>query len=214
MNDQEPSINERAEQLMGRRPDGTSVFYPYELGYACPICDSEDEVNLNWSEYQSMIWCKKCNLDIPSCLCLKYYQPRISGTKEVPLDIKIKEAIRIFLDSVESAISKAQTPKLKKELDEIEYFQSIHDWIHPMTCIAESNHELPKGQLILDKVALVCPECYAVQWNWPKDIVSEVYASRDKSCHGNFLEPELCKFNKDGYCKNMKEPCMHEKEAV
>jgi len=66
------SKNEQAECICGKRPHGNAVFYPHELGYACPICGASDETTLYWSEYNYFIYCKNCNLDIPSCLCKKY----------------------------------------------------------------------------------------------------------------------------------------------
>jgi hypothetical protein len=96
------SKNERAEEVVGLRGSGQPVFMPHELGYSCPICGAEDEVNLEWSEYKAFLWCRRCNLDIPSCLCVKYGEPMIG---QDPLDgrTRILEATRIFLDSVESA---------------------------------------------------------------------------------------------------------------
>jgi hypothetical protein len=32
------STNERAEYLMGKRPEGVGIDLPQELGYECPIC--------------------------------------------------------------------------------------------------------------------------------------------------------------------------------
>ena len=99
---EECAKNKRAEELCGMRDTGTPVFLPHELGYACPICGSSDEVNLHWSEYASFLWCKKCNIDIPSCLCVKYYEPRLS---ENVMSVKeqIEKATKRFLDSVEGA---------------------------------------------------------------------------------------------------------------
>jgi len=93
------STNERAEAVMGkRRTDVTPFDFPCELDYHCPICEydttSEDgnyDERLHWSEYNSFIWCSVCNKDYPSALC-------IQGD--------IDRAIKIFLDSVESAIKR------------------------------------------------------------------------------------------------------------
>jgi len=72
------SKNEQAERICGRRPHGNAVFEPHELGYACPICGASDETTLYWSEYNYFIYCKNCDLDIPSCLCKKYPEPRLA----------------------------------------------------------------------------------------------------------------------------------------
>jgi rubredoxin len=49
---------ELLNETVGRRPGpGTPLFEPHELGYACPVCDASDEVNITWSEFNGMIWC-------------------------------------------------------------------------------------------------------------------------------------------------------------
>jgi hypothetical protein len=99
------SKNEKALKLCGSRKSGIPLFGPHELGYSCPICGSEDEVNLQWSEYADFIWCKKCNLDIPSCLCVKYGAPMIGQDPLSPKE-KVLEATRIFLDCIKDAKKK------------------------------------------------------------------------------------------------------------
>ncbi|RLI75703.1 hypothetical protein DRO97_02610 [Archaeoglobales archaeon] len=91
------SKNPDAEKICGFRPKGTSLFYPHELGYECPICGASDEDNLQWSEYKFFVWCKRCNLDIPSCLCKKYPSPKISLEPFSDRD-RIIEQTRIFLE--------------------------------------------------------------------------------------------------------------------
>lgn len=100
----EYSKNARAEQIMGLRPtDAMAIDFPAELGYKCPVCDYEPEVNgeyderLSWSEYNGFIWCSVCNKDYPSALCCT----------------DINKAIDVFLDSVE-----ARTADNKKRLEE------------------------------------------------------------------------------------------------
>jgi hypothetical protein len=96
------SKNERAKILCGLRPHGNPLFSPHELGYACPLCGASDEVNLHFSEYKMFLWCKKCNLDIPSCLCVKYPEPKLHlDHTELPPKLKIKQATKIFLDCLE-----------------------------------------------------------------------------------------------------------------
>ena len=99
------SKNERAKDLCGSRREGQPLFLPHELGYACPICGSSDEINLHWSEYEFFLWCKKCNLDIPSVLCVKYYEPKLS--EDIMADEEqIKKATKIFLDCIENVKNK------------------------------------------------------------------------------------------------------------
>jgi len=94
------SKNPNAEKICGLRERGTALFEPHELGYACPICGADDEENLYWSEYNYFIWCKKCNLDIPSILCVKYPRPRLSneplGERE-----RVEFQIKLFLECLE-----------------------------------------------------------------------------------------------------------------
>jgi hypothetical protein len=63
------STNDKAEQVMGRRPtDGVSIDSPAELGYICPL-DGNDAI-IEWSEYNGFIWCAKCNKDYPVDMCM------------------------------------------------------------------------------------------------------------------------------------------------
>ena len=96
------SKNKIAERICGKRPHGTPVFAPHELGYACPICGASDEIDLQWSEYNCFVWCKKCNLDIPSCLCKKYSQPKLSD-KPLTKKERLRENTRVFLKCMEDA---------------------------------------------------------------------------------------------------------------
>ena len=75
------SKNKRAEELMGLRSKGQPIDLPCELGYNCPIChnhckqcdDGEGlhDETLEFSEYNDFMWCPKCNIDIPSFMCLR-----------------------------------------------------------------------------------------------------------------------------------------------
>lgn len=80
------SKNEKAEKIMGLRGDGVALDHPSELGFACPVGYKHP---LEWSEYNCFIWCKTCNFDYPSCLCV-----------DTP-----EKATDIFLDSVRQARS-------------------------------------------------------------------------------------------------------------
>jgi hypothetical protein len=80
------SENLEAEKIFGRRIKGTPFQLPFELDYACPLCttgihegisvfDKQGNIKeafqrLEFSEYNYFMWCSKCNLDIPSFLCL------------------------------------------------------------------------------------------------------------------------------------------------
>ena len=109
---QKVSKDDRAKSLMGYRneghPGGNALFGPMELGYICPVCgDGKFDESLHWSEYDGFVWCQKCNLDIPSCLCVKY-----SGKLEklTPRN-RTDRAIKIFLDTVESCLKRQSPPK-------------------------------------------------------------------------------------------------------
>lgn len=73
------SKNEMAETIMGKRelPANAIIFdQPCELGYHCPVCEYNHTFNgnyderLEWSEYNGFIWCRVCNFDFPSYLCI------------------------------------------------------------------------------------------------------------------------------------------------
>lgn len=107
MIDNSTSKNHRANLLCGQRPPGSSIITPHELGYACPLCGADDEVNLDWSEYNYFLWCKQCNLDIPSCLCVKYYEPKLIDD-EMTDKQKIERATEIFLDCIEGVLKRGK----------------------------------------------------------------------------------------------------------
>lgn len=85
------SKNKRAEKLLGKRPTDVIPFdQPCELGYHCPICkyppilpDGNFDERLEWSEYNGMIWCSRCNSDFFSALC----SPDPKAGTEIALDI-------------------------------------------------------------------------------------------------------------------------------
>jgi len=99
------SKNEEAERICGRRPHGNALFQPCELGYACPICGASDETTLYWSEYNCFIYCKNCNLDIPSCLCKKYPEPRLTD-KPLSKRERVIENTKTFLQCMDDAKAK------------------------------------------------------------------------------------------------------------
>jgi hypothetical protein len=95
------SKNEQAERLLGTRDlprNSVPIDQPCERGYHCPVCKYElyneksgvfDE-RLHWSEYNGMLWCSKCNVDYPSCLC----QP------------DPQKAVEVFLATVKDAVAR------------------------------------------------------------------------------------------------------------
>ena len=85
------SKNKLAEEIVGKRTRGGIIIdLPCELDYHCPVCKYENVVDgnyderLDWSEYNTFIWCSVCNKDYPSCLCAP----------------NIDEAIEIYLKSI------------------------------------------------------------------------------------------------------------------
>jgi hypothetical protein len=81
------SKNKEAEKIVGLREEGGALAnFPVELDYNCPICHAkckycsgEKKTNLDkhwdeslcFSEYNYFMYCPRCNLDIPSYLCLR-----------------------------------------------------------------------------------------------------------------------------------------------
>ena len=122
------SKNLKAERIMGTRSDyylkkhGTKsinlIFFAFELGYHCPICgthpeevDGDNEIELmhiGFSEYIDFMFCKRCNIDIPSFLCLK---PRNKEELEIYIN-RYLDAIELFkngeYDNIKEKRSKEQ----------------------------------------------------------------------------------------------------------
>lgn len=88
----EISKNNRAWEIVWYRQDMSwciIIDMPRELWYVCPICKKKWEM-LDWSEYNNFLYCRTCNKDIPSCLCMP----------------DIPKAIDIFLDTVQECTPK------------------------------------------------------------------------------------------------------------
>jgi len=76
------SKDDNIEAVVGKRYEGKSMnllFEPFEFGYFCPLCghypdlDNDGEIelmHLEFSEYRYFMYCKRCNIDIPSYACL------------------------------------------------------------------------------------------------------------------------------------------------
>jgi len=66
------------EKMFGKRPEGTAIFQPMELGWVCPVDESHE---ITWSEFSSHIWCYDCQKDYFSLLCPK--QMNLFTTKTI-----------------------------------------------------------------------------------------------------------------------------------
>lgn len=107
------SVNARAESIVGRRltkeqeARGVVPFdCPCELGYRCPVCKIDWDESLQWSEYASFLWCKTCNFDYPSAMCVPL-DKEPDPTREY-VNAGRDTAVRVFLDTVEAAIKASQ----------------------------------------------------------------------------------------------------------
>lgn len=89
----------RIEKIMPKRKRGTPVFQATELGFACPICRCEIYPKFTFSEFDCFMWCERCKLDIPSCFCKIYYEPKLSE-EELPLRDRIILQTKIFIDTL------------------------------------------------------------------------------------------------------------------
>jgi hypothetical protein len=107
------SVDKRAEELLGRRHGGIPIFTPAEQGYACPICGNESNEELHFSEYNAMLWCKRCDIDIPSCLCVKRYTPNIKAPVMNKKD-RVLRAKELFLESVYVAVGNMRAEEARK----------------------------------------------------------------------------------------------------
>jgi hypothetical protein len=138
------SKNQKALELLGYRNEGhpgaNALFGPAELGYACPICGLKNYDRLDWSEYAGFIWCPDCNLDIPSCLCVKYAEPRFSGARPMSKKRMIIRATETFLSTLESAIERTRKakPRIKEEEAEV-----IAEWLEESGGFEDWWNELP-----------------------------------------------------------------------
>lgn len=67
------SQNNRAAEVCGKRVvDGMFIDSPQDFKYHCP----NDHVStathwLEWSEYETFVWCGGCNKDYPTVLCIE-----------------------------------------------------------------------------------------------------------------------------------------------
>ena len=117
---------EKLNEVLRRRPGpGTPLFEPHELGYACPVCDASDEVNLTWSEFNGMIWCHNCKEDWPSCICKAYPEPKISHRKLTKFQ-KARENKRVFVATIQDFKKEKQKEKIEiKPIEGTEQYISL-----------------------------------------------------------------------------------------
>ena len=86
------SKNEIAAKIVGLRPtNGIAFDEPSAFNYCCPVCKNK---SLHWSEYNTFLWCEKCNKDIQSTLC----QPDIDKAIETYLDCVLNTKNKMLLE--------------------------------------------------------------------------------------------------------------------
>jgi len=117
--EKEISKDTRAADYLGYRKKGQPIFLPYELGYVCPICEKGDETNLQFSEYNDFLWCKNCNIDIPSCLCVKNAKYEHSNI-ELSKRERIEQAKEVFFATADDIIEQYKCDKDVSNLKEKE----------------------------------------------------------------------------------------------
>jgi len=134
------SRNDNIEKIVGKRFEGKStnlLFEPFELGYFCSLCghfpdlkkDGEIELmHLEFSEYRYFMYCKRCNIDIPSYICIqpksKKDIKRITNTYLSMLhEVAEREQFKIgkmminFLDNIKK--NKFRKKKIINELESV-----------------------------------------------------------------------------------------------
>lgn len=102
----EENIKRQQREII-KRKSGTPVFMATELGYACPICRCEDYDLFTFSEFEGFMWCGRCKLDIPSCFCKIYYEPKLSD-EEIPLRFRTILQTKIYLDCLKENLEKCR----------------------------------------------------------------------------------------------------------
>lgn len=113
--EQEASKDIRAADYLGYRSKGQPIFLPHELGYVCPICNKTNKTNLKFSEYNDFLWCKNCNIDIPSCLCVrnaKYEHSNIELSKRE----RIEQAIEVFFATADDIIDNYKNRRNEEQI--------------------------------------------------------------------------------------------------
>ena len=84
----EYSKDKRLQEALGLREviEGSVYLdHPQDFGYLCPTCGNLD---MRWSEYNSCVWCEKCNKDIPTCLTITELDEAIDIFVRTVRDVK------------------------------------------------------------------------------------------------------------------------------
>ena len=89
----------KLKEILGQRERGTALFTPFEIGYECPVCGASNDIDLTWSEFNGMLWCHNCEQDWPSCICKRYFEPRISERK-LTKQQRAMENKRVFVATI------------------------------------------------------------------------------------------------------------------
>lgn len=121
-NIQNISKNKLAEEVLGIRYDnkriGFFLYTPAELDYFCPICSKPptlktlSESPLDFSEYRGFMFCRECNIDIPSFMCLK---------------IDSKKVVDIYSNRFIEFIDMIQKKELFKKKEYLKNLEDIMD---------------------------------------------------------------------------------------
>ena len=114
------SQNKKAEKLVGLREEYNKIHnipkdaqpfdFPCELGFHCPKCkykllnqEGNYDERLKWSEYQGFIYCRVCNKDYPSTICMP----------------NPEKATEIYLQCIEDAIFRSVRRKWDLRIQKI-----------------------------------------------------------------------------------------------
>lgn len=164
---QEISRNDEIEKICGKRPPAFAMkYFPFGLGYSCPICskplremdlDNEYELlRLDWSEYKNHMFCLNCNIDIPSFLCANVHsKEHVLFYEEIFLKEIIPEFRNPLLKIIEAKSRAYQNLRNRlKQLKEKKP-QIIREWCIHWTdrCSIDGSEEC------LGECFKYCPDC-------------------------------------------------------
>ena len=121
----ETSKDEYAELVVGKRtlPRGILFYQPGELGYHCPVCkynivtEGEFDERLHFSEYNSFLWCSKCDKDYPSAICQP--DPEKATMTFLSCVWEARKKLSFNKEVIELKISKLVEDKKQEEADEL-----------------------------------------------------------------------------------------------
>lgn len=141
MSSEKPAKNEKAAKICGYRGPGTPIYFPWELGFSCPICmkpvpkefnkifdENGDIDELYWdrlafSEYNGFMFCKWCNIDIPSYMCLQRPIKREELEKHIHWYLEMIEEFQARatpdVHKLEYALVKSERDDLKKQVERL-----------------------------------------------------------------------------------------------